>query len=331
MIVSYDTIIYSMRPPFQITPKILSLVAQISTSLGQLQGVSATKPPLVLCRQNRIKTIRNSLAIEGNTLTEGQITALMDGKRVLGPKKEIQEVLNAIQVYDQLNQFKPYATKSFLSAHKILMQELVQSSGKWRGVNVGVLKGNQVAHTAPKYTLVPGHMDNLFKYLKNDRETPLLVKSCVAHYEIEFIHPFEDGNGRMGRLWQTRLLMEEHPLFEFIPVEVFIKNRQEEYYEALSQSDKLGEATPFIEFSLEALKEAVNDFSKVVTFETQTVESRLEKAKEFFGKKSFSRKSYREVFKDISTATASRDLKEAVDKKILSKKGDQATTVYGFK
>src|SRR5690606_13400412 len=191
-----------MKPPYIITSEILELVTSISERIGEINATHLYKPTTELRKKNRIKTIQSSLEIEGNTLTEVQITALLENKRVIAPKKDILEVQNAIKVYDKLNEFNPYQLKDLEKAHLVLMKGLIDNAGKLRTTNVGIVKGSKANHVAPNGTMVKGLMKDLFAYLKKDKDL-ILIKSCVFHYEFEFIHPFNDGNGRMGRLWQT--------------------------------------------------------------------------------------------------------------------------------
>src|SRR3989338_5928548 len=191
-----------INPPYQIPPEILNLITSISEKIGQINAKFLDKPSPKLRKENRIKTIHSSLSIEGNTLSEEQITALIENKRIIGPEKDVNEVLNALKVYNQLGVFNPNSVKSFLRAHEILMKGLVPDNGKFRNKVVGIMAGNEITHLAPPAENVPHLMNDLFSYLKTSKEITL-IKSCVFHYEIEFIHPFIDGNGRMGRLWQT--------------------------------------------------------------------------------------------------------------------------------
>lgn len=177
---------------------------------------------------------------------------------MVAPQKDILEVQNAIKVYDALSQFNPSSIKDMEKVHKILMNGLIPNAGKFRTTNVGIVKGSKIEHMAPSGEMVYGLMKNLFSYLKNDEDL-ILIKSCVFHYEFEFIHPFLDGNGRMGRLWQTLILMQQYPVFEFLPVEISIKQKQEMYYDKLSESDKMEHSTPFLEFMLEMISEALED------------------------------------------------------------------------
>lgn len=318
----------NMKPPYSITSKILSLVVSVSEKLGEIKTAYLNQPSAELRRQNRIKTIQSSLEIEGNTMTVEQITALLNNKRVLAPQKDIQEVKNAIQVYDQLDTFKPYSLNSLLDAHKILLTGLVDNPGELRRTGVGIAKGDVIAHLAPPPHLVKNQIEELLKYAKSDSDI-LLIRSCVFHYEFEFIHPFLDGNGRMGRLWQTVLLRQEYPVFDYLPIETLIKKTQTEYYEVLSMCDKQGESTLFIEYMLNIINEALEDL-----LSSQPInligEDRIKFFKGIIREESFSRKDYMRHFKDISSATASRDLREATAMNILEKSGDGRVTTYKF-
>lgn len=314
-----------MKPPYEITTSILKLIASISEKIGQVNAVYLVKQSPQLRKQNRIKTIHSSLQIEGNTLTEEQITAIIENKRVLAPQKDIAEVLNALDVYDKLKTFKPHTEKSFLEAHQILMKGLVENSGSYRKNSVGIVKGSKLAHLAPPAENLSFLMKDLFNYVKNKEELTL-IKACVFHYEMEFIHPFLDGNGRMGRLWQTVILMNEYPVFEFLPIETIISATQENYYKALSISDKQGKSTVFIEYMLDVIDKALFELLKFNN-RILTDNDRLD----YFislGKKEFKRNDYMNVFKDISSATASRDLKKGIDLNIFEKTGDKNKTIY---
>ena len=320
-----------MTPPFTLNSKMLRLCTEIARSLGRLEGLHVAKPEPKLRKSNRVRTIQASLAIEGNTLALDQVTAILEGKRVIGPQREILEVQNAIKTYDQIQSYNPHSAKSLKEAHGILMRDLVEDAGKWRTKNVGIFQGEKVAHAAPQAKRVPELMNQLFAFLKAEKDTHSLILSAVFHYELEFIHPFSDGNGRIGRLWQTTLLTKYHPVFEFTPLESVIRNRQEAYYEALGLSDKAADASPFIEFSLETIFEALEDLGATIRPEPLTAEGRLEIAREQFRERSFSRKDYLAIFKAISTATASRDLAHGVQAKVLEKAGEKALASYRFK
>ncbi len=317
-----------MKPPHTITENIVQLIASISEKLGEISATHLYKPPTELRKKNRIKTIQSSLEIEGNTLTEEQIMSLLNNERILAPKKDIVEVQNAIKVYEQLRRFNPNKLTDLEKAHGLLMQGLIQEAGKPRLKNVGIVKDKKVEHIAPSGSMVRGLMNDLFNYLKTDKDITL-IKSCVFHYELEFIHPFLDGNGRMGRLWQTLLLMQQYPVFEYLPVELLIKENQKAYYKALSKSDKAGNSTPFIEFMLNIILQALKDLLQTQN-RILTVKDRINLFKDKAGKSLFSRKDYLNHFKKIAQATASRDLKWAVEQKILLKFGKNRLTKYKY-
>lgn len=317
-----------IKPPYHITSEILTLLSKVSEKIGQVNAAQLSRPAAELRKSNRIKTIQSSLAIEGNTLTEEQITALINNKRVLAPQKDILEVKNAIEVYDQLHHFKPFKLKSLLDAHLILMNGLIPNAGKLRSGNVGIVKGSKVTHVAPHGEMVNGLLKNLLDYAKYD-DDPALIKSCVFHYEFEFIHPFNDGNGRMGRLWQTLLLLNEYHVFEYLPVESIIKTEQHAYYAALNKADNLGHCTPFIVFMLESILKALNALYDQPNVSLQEGD-RVAIFKEVTGKNLFTRKDYLQHFKTISPATASRDLKSATKKGILNKVGDKRLSSYTY-
>ena len=246
------------NPPYTITNKIVDLIAGISELIGHITVTSGLNNNPKLRRANRIKTIQASLAIENNTLTVEQITALLNGKRILGTPAEIKEVKNAYEVYEQLLTFNPYSVSDLLKAHGILMADLVKNAGHFRTGGVGVFKGRQVVHMALPAEFVPEHIGNLINWYQKSTAHPL-IKSAVFHYEFEFIHPFADGNGRMGRLWHTLLLAEWKEILAWIPVETLVKKRQEEYYDALGKADKEADSTVFVEFMLTALRDALKE------------------------------------------------------------------------
>lgn len=322
MILSYDSI--TMKPPYDITSKILRSIASISERLGEINASFLDRPPPILRKENKIKTIHSSLQIEGNTLTEEQITALLENKRVLGPQKDIQEVINAIAIYEIIIEYEALSEKSFLNAHSTLMRKLITKPGTYRKQGVGIVKGSKVEHLAPPHDKVPYLMKDLFRYLKTDELE--LIKSCVFHYEVEFIHPFLDGNGRMGRLWQTLILLKKYPVFEFVPFEMLISQHQDAYYKALADCDKAGKSTIFIEYMLDIIDTSLSDLL-VYSNRNFTVEQRLDYFKSL-GQATFTRKDYMNVFKDISSSTASRDLKLGVALGFFKKKGEKNKTSY---
>ncbi len=308
---------------------ILKLVASISERIGEVNSAHLNKPPTELRKKNRIKTIHSSLEIEGNTLTIEQVTAIVDHKRVIGPPKDILEVKNAIAVYDHLDKLNPYSFESFCEAHGILMKGLIEFAGKLRSKSVGIIKGSEVAHVAPPSEMLKPLMNDLFDYLKNGEDL-VLIKSCVFHYEMEFIHPFIDGNGRMGRLWQTLILKDSYPVFEYLPIETLIKERQEQYYESLRKSDNTGESTIFIEFILEIILESLEELLSIQNVSLTNID-RINLFKSIVKDDFFTRKEYLKNFREISSATASRDLKFAVENGLFAKFGDKNTTRYRYK
>lgn len=317
--------IASMKPPYDITLKILKLISSISEKIGEVNANYLNKQSPQLRKQNRIKTIHSSLQIEGNTLTEEQITALIENKRVIGPKKDVLEVLNAIMVYDKLEEYKFSSDKNFLKAHFELMNGLIESAGKYRKQGVGIAKGTKVEHIAPPHENVPHLMKDLFEYLKDSDELTL-IKSCVFHYEMEFIHPFLDGNGRMGRLWQTLILMSEYPIFEFLPFETLISQTQDDYYKSLSLSDKSGKSTYFIEYMLDVIDKSLGS---LLNYNNRILKD-LDRLEYFLklGIKEFTRKDYMNIFKDLSSATASRDLKKGIELNMFKSVGNLNKTKY---
>lgn len=261
------------QPPYTITPEILNRVAAISEAIGRLTVLTDQTRALRLRRINRIRTIHGSLAIEGNTLSEAQITAILEGKRVIAPPREVQEVKNALAAYDRFDSWKPEADKDLLEAHKILMSGLIDEAGSYRHGGVGVMAGSQVIHMAPPADRVPQLMADLFGWLAATDAHPLIASS-VFHYEFEFIHPFADGNGRMGRLWQSLILARWNPLFADIPVESLIFEHQAEYYQALQESTQKTDSAPFIAFMLRMILDTVTTSTPEVAPEV-TPEVRL--------------------------------------------------------
>jgi len=245
------------QPPNTLTPAILRLVAEICEEIGRLSVQADTAKTLGLRRINRIRTIQGSLAIEGNTLSEEQITAILEGKRVIAPPREIQEARNAIAVYDRFEPWQPHAENDLLEAHRVLMAGLLDEVGVYRRSGVGVMSHGQVIHMAPPADRVPALMLNLLQWLRTTDRHPL-VSSSIFHYEFEFIHPFVDGNGRMGRLWQTLILFHWNSLFAHIPVESLVHEHQAEYYKTLQSSTNQTDSAPFIEFMLRMILDAVS-------------------------------------------------------------------------
>jgi Fic family protein len=245
------------QPPFTLTPRIVTLVAEVSERMGRCsaEGREAVSPRLR--RENRIRTIQASLAIENNTLSIEQVTAILEGKRVLGTPREIQEVRNAIACYDRFGDWKTTSTCDFLAAHGIMMRALVDEAGIYRRGGVGIYRGDKLVHMAPPADRVEHLVRDLFRWAETTDHHPL-VASSILHYEIEFIHPFADGNGRMGRLWQSLALASWHADLAYLPVESLISERQADYYTALGEADRRADASPFAEFMLIAIRDALD-------------------------------------------------------------------------
>ncbi len=238
------------NPPFTITPKILNLVGEITEVITKLEMLSFNID-LKLRKISKIKTITGTLQIEGNTLTEEKVTAILEGKRVLGSLKEITEVKGAIALYENIDKFDYQNLDDLLKAHKILMQDLLKDAGSFRNSNVGVGNLSEIVHIAPPAKQIPMLMQNLFDWLKVDIHP--LIKSSVFHYEFEFIHPFVDGNGRIGRFWQTLILYNWKKVFLNIPIESIVRDTQDEYYKAIEKSSEMADSYPFIEYMLESI------------------------------------------------------------------------------
>ena len=227
------------HPPFTISTKAISMIAEISALMERYAIRLEQHDALKLRKANKIKTIQSSLAIEGNTLSEGQVTDILDGKKVVAPLREIQEVKNAIATYDIFAKLDPFSVKDLLKAHGLMMAALVDEAGQFRHGGVGVFAGTQAVHIAPPAERVPALIHDLFDWLKH-AEDHLLIRSCVFHYEFEFIHPFVDGNGRMGRLWQSLILARLNPVFQHLPVETMVHDNQQQYYQAINASTNAG-------------------------------------------------------------------------------------------
>ncbi len=239
-------------PPFKISAHAINLIADISAMIERFAIRMERDDALLLRKINRVKTIQGSLAIEGNTLTESQITDIIDGKHVIAPIREIQEVRNAIKTYNLYSDLDPYSVKDLLSAHKTMMEALIDDAGHFRRSGVGVFSGTKAIHVAPPAQRVPTLISELFEWLK-DADDHLLIKSCVFHYEFEFIHPFSDGNGRIGRLWQSLILGKLHPVFEHLPIENMVHTNQQGYYDAINRSTEATDSGIFVNFMLQEI------------------------------------------------------------------------------
>lgn len=250
------------KPPFHMTDRTITLLAEISEQVGRITVLQEGIISPHLRRENRIRTIHSSLAIEHNSLSLDQVTAILDGKRVLGNPNEIKEVQNAYEAYEMMLRLNPESVEDLLTAHKLMMQGLVSENGKFRSGGVGVFDGDRLVHMAPPAHLVPKLIQDLFNWYQNSEMHPL-IKSAVFHYEFEFIHPFQDGNGRMGRMWHSLLLGQWKELFFWLPVEELIQSKQAEYYDALGKSDKAADSAVFVDLMLEIIRDTLKDTTVV--------------------------------------------------------------------
>lgn len=317
--------------PFQITNEILNEVTEISQLVGKVSADSKLSNNPTLRRTSRINTIYSSLAIEQNTLSIDQVTAVIAGKRVIAPPKDIAEVKNAYEIYEHLDELNPYSVDSLLFAHSIMMRDLVSESGVFRSKPVGVVdsQGN-ILHfgTLPRY--VPDLIADLLEWVNNS-ELPMLIKSCVFHYEFEVIHPFADGNGRIGRLWHTLLLSKWNPMFAWVPVESIIHDRQDEYYQAINKSNDKGDSTVFIEFMLSAIKDALLetiDDNRTINTATNKNNYRWNIISDFLNDNDYIMNADVRNLLNVSSATANRILSRFVNDGKLIKIRQGKTWAY---
>ena len=312
---------YNKKPPFEITNEILEAVTEIAELIGRLSVTQGLSTNPTLRRTNRIRTIYSSLAIEQNTLSLEQVTAVLNGKQVLAPPKDIAEVKNAYEIYEMMDMLNPYSVDDLLKAHGVMTKGLVEESGCFRSRPVGVVdKQGNVLHLGTLPVYVPQLVVDLLDWIENS-DIHMLIKSCVFHYEFELIHPFADGNGRMGRLWHTLLLTKWKPLFAWLPVESIIHDRQAEYYKAINQSNCDGESTVFITFMLSAIKEALTEAVETVgvTENMSATELRWYKIERFLQKnETITNTDVRQMFQ-VSAATANRILAKLTEEGKLKK------------
>lgn len=306
------------KPPFTMTEEITNLVIEIAELTGRISLVEGLSRNPKLRRENRIRSIHSSLAIEQNSLTIGQVSDIIDGKRVLGPLQDIREVKNAYEAYELLTKLNPYSIKDLLKAHKVMMTGLVNEAGRFRNKGVGVYSGTELIHmgTPPQY--VPELIEELFVWLRNSKLHPL-VKSCIFHYEFEFIHPFADGNGRAGRLWHTLLLAKWKEFFLWIPIETLIYERQEEYYRALNAANTNGESMVFVQFMLQVIYDLLLELPETVISQEQSrIEDRLLTLLE--EDRTYSAKKLADKL-DISERQVQRILKNLKDQGVIKRMG----------
>lgn len=313
----------NQKPPFEITNQMIDYVAEIAELVGKLSAASSLSANPMLRRSNRIRTIHGSLAIEQNTLSLEQVTAVLNGKHVLAPPKDIAEVKNAYEIYERLDELDPYSVDDLLTAHGIMTRGLVEESGVFRSRPVGVVDSEgHVLHfgTLPQY--VPGLVMELLDWTKTS-EVHMLIRSCVFHYELELIHPFADGNGRVGRLWHTLLLSKWNSAFAWLPVESIIHDRQQEYYAAISASNDAGESTIFIEFMLSAIKasliEAISTSDEMSDGKMDKAALRWNKIQEYLKTHDYIMNADVQELCRVSAATANRILSSFVKERKLSK------------
>ena len=311
------------KPPFEITNQMIDYVAEIAELVGKLSAVSSLSANPTLRRSNRIRTIHGSLAIEQNTLSLEQVTAVLNGKQVLAPPKDIAEVKNAYEIYERLDELNPYSVDDLLTAHGIMTRGLVEESGVFRSRPVGVVDSEgHVLHfgTLPQY--VPDLVMELLDWVKTS-EVHMLIRSCVFHYELELIHPFADGNGRVGRLWHTLLLSKWNPAFAWLPVESIIHDRQQEYYAAINASNDAGESTEFIEFMLSAIKasliDAISTSDEMSDGKMDKATLRWKKIEEYFKTHDYIMNADVRELCGVSAATANRILSSFVEERKVSK------------
>ena len=323
-----------LSPPFKITNDILNLVYEIGELVGKISADKEFEKNLTLRRENRIKTIYSSLAIEQNTLTLEQVTDVINGKRVLAPLKDIKEVQNTYEIYERLYELNENSMKDLLLAHKIMTSELIKESGRFRSKNAGVYQGDKLIHmgTLPEY--IPELINNLFLWLKNSKEHPL-IKAAIFHYEFEFIHPFQDGNGRIGRLWHSLILSKWKKFFAWLPIESLVQKYQKEYYIAINNSNKDSESTEFILFMLKIIKETLIELVETQKVTDKVIDKMTDKNKErvkllmkYLGQNdSISNKEAQSLL-GISEATARRFLNSLVKENLLEAVGEYKARKY---
>ena len=323
-----------LSPPFKITNEILNFIYEIGELVGKISAEKKFEKNLTLRRKNRIKTIYSSLAIEQNTLTLEQVTDVINGKRVLAPLKDIKEVQNAYEIYERIDELDENSVKDLLLAHKIMTSELIKESGRFRSKNAGVYQGDKLIHmgTLPEY--IPELINNLFLWLKNSKEHPL-IKAAVFHYEFEFIHPFQDGNGRIGRLWHSLILSKWKKLFAWLPVESLVQKYQKEYYIAINNSNRNGESTEFILFMLRIINETLIELietekmtDKLTGKMTDKNEERTKLVIKYLNQNNSINNKDAKNLLDISEATARRFLNKLVKENILEAVGEYKARKY---
>ena len=316
------------QPPFKLNSEIVNLVAQISALVERFVVHLEQTDGLKLRKINKIKSIHSSLAIEGNSLSEEVVSDIINGKKVLAPPREILEVKNALATYELYPKLNPFSIEDLLKAHGVMMRGIMPDAGEFRNCNEGVFSGSKCIHLAPPPNRVPALMEDLFDWLKNSKEH-LLIRSCIFHYEFEFIHPFSDGNGRTGRLWQSLILGKLNPSFEFLPIENMVYANQRKYYDAIAKSTKAGESTPFVEFMLQNILATLKKYknttlANVGSTSNAKLTSRQQKIVELIQNGDATTESLAKKFK-VSARTIARDLATLQENEIIVRDGSRKT------
>lgn len=316
-------------PNIDINDRIHRILQRLNRLLGRLEGLRAVAPEKPELRRGiRAKTVAATCAIEGNKLDVDEVLTVLSGKTVRTTGKDLMEVKNANAAYEKAVQWKPWSVDDLKDAHYLMMQGLIADAGKFRTGQAGIFHGAKLVHAAPPAKYVAGLVRDMMQALKKS-SWPIPIKALIMHYELEFIHPFADGNGRVGRLWQHVMLLEDSETFSLVPSESIIREQQEQYYKLLRLTDKTSDATEFIIFGLEALEAALNSILPTSTA-ILNPQDRLSHAKEKFSTAFFDRKAYLDLFLGVSTATASRDLTMGVTEGLLRKQGERNQTKYQF-
>ncbi len=314
---------------FTLTGKIFNLSGGISEILGQFKALNIVDVDPKLRKVNQIKSITSTCAIEGNSLNEQLVTDIVNNRRVIGDPREILEIKNALELYNTKAKLNYQNIKDHLKAHKILMKGLIDEAGQFRKTGVGITDGKTLIYKAPPAIEVESRMNELFDWINQEKDANLLIQSAVFHCEFETIHPFTDGNGRMGRFWQHLMLIQHHPIFRFVPVETIVHHHQQKYYNALMKAQRSHESAGFVEFSLSTIFEALKlVLEEIGTYKKTSTESRIRAFVETFKGKEFTRKDYLSFYKGIAGLSASRDLALGVRLKLLTKLGDKRLTRY---
>ncbi len=311
-------------------PQIQDKLIEIGELLGRIKQLPSYKPTPNLRKESKIRTVFATTKIEGNELTYDEVTAIIDGKRIKGKKKDVLEVKNTLKLYDMISNLDPSSEMDFLLGHNVLMKGLIDNYGKYRDVNVGIKSNGKIKITFPEHKKIIKLCSDMFDYICNSTDN-YIIKSCLVHYLAISIHPFEDGNGRISRFWQSLFLSKNHEIFEFLPIESLIKSNQKDYYEYLYLAQKSDEPTGFVDFMLKILIKSLKEGLKY-PFESgeSKQDLRLRLASEEFGDKEFTRKDYLDIHIGISPSLASKDLASFVNSGVINKRGMANGTRYFF-